>query len=318
MRFGFMYRRSPDHPDPMVFARRLEDLGFDSFWASETPNNRGPSMDTFAVLCYAAAATRSISLGSNVILLPLHHPAWVAKQWGTLDILSNGRTILGVGVAGEYPKQFEVFGIPKEQRGIRTDEGIQVIKNLWTEDLSSYHGEVFRFEGITMEPKPTSSPHPPIWVGGRPGGLEFDEEGQPRLKSRTAAMKRAALLGDAWCPYYMTIDMYRASVLQVKQYADNVGRDISQMVWGYNVHMWMRDSYDAALEEAAKRLRYGRNLSSRIEGYDLLGASKDIIRKIEGLADAGLNYLVLHNEAIEGQEDRTLQRFSEEVIPHFR
>ena len=198
LRFGGMYRRSKDHPDPMSFARRLEELGFDGFWAPETPTNRGPSMDTFAVLCYAAAATKRITVGSNVLLLPLHHPSWVAKQWGTLDILSGGRTVLCVGAAGEYPKQFEAVGIPKPERGKRTDEGIDVIRNLWTEEVSTYHGEMFRFEGITREPKPVAKPHPPIWVGGRPGGIEFDLQGNRHFKSRTAAIMRAAERGDGW------------------------------------------------------------------------------------------------------------------------
>ena len=119
LKFGGMYRRSKDHPDPMSFARRLEELGFDGFWAPETPTNRGPSMDTFAVLCYAAAATKRITVGSNVLLLPLHHPSWVAKQWGTLDILSGGRTVLCVGAAGEYPSSSK----PSASRSLNAGKG---------------------------------------------------------------------------------------------------------------------------------------------------------------------------------------------------
>ncbi|MYI83413.1 MAG: LLM class flavin-dependent oxidoreductase, partial [Chloroflexi bacterium] len=157
---------------PGEFARRLEELGFDGFWAGETPTNRDPSYDSFTTLCFAAAATSRITVGSDVLLLPLHHPGWVAKQFGTLDVLSNGRAILGVGVGGEFPKQFEGFGIPLNERGRRTDEGIEIIRSLWTEAESGYDSPRFRFEGITMEPKPVQQPHPPIWVGGRPGGIE--------------------------------------------------------------------------------------------------------------------------------------------------
>jgi len=114
--FGAFYSRSAELPDPAAFARRVEELGFDSFWAGETPTNRGPSLDAFTALCYAAAATRRITVGSDVLLLPLHNPVWVAKQFGTLDVLSNGRVILGAGVGGEFPKQFEAFGVPVGER----------------------------------------------------------------------------------------------------------------------------------------------------------------------------------------------------------
>src|SRR5262249_48768237 len=120
---------------PGEFAARLETLGFDAFFVGESPTMRGPLLDLFTVLAYAAAATSTLKVGSDVLLLPLHHPAWVAKQFGTLDVLSNGRTILGVGVGGDGagmgPKQFAGFQVPLSERGKRTDEGLEIIRSLW-------------------------------------------------------------------------------------------------------------------------------------------------------------------------------------------
>ncbi len=273
--------------------------------------------DTFTTLCFAAAATSRITVGSNVILLPLHHPAWVAMRWGTLDVLSKGRSILGIGAGGEYPKQFEAFGVRVENRGKQTDECLEVIKNLWTEPVSNYKGRFFQFDGITMG-KPFNKPHPPIWVGGRPGGIELDSQGKPRYKSKTGAMKRAAKYGDAWCPYYMTVETYRDSRDQVKSYAKEIGRDISKMVWALYTHIWIRDSYEEALRAAAGKMRYGRDLAKKIEGYDILGTPKDIIPRIEKYAEAGVDHLILNVHAPPGQVYNHLKVLAEEIVPHFQ
>lgn len=304
--------------DPIRFAQRIEELGFDSLWVPESPTNRNPSLDAFSVLCYAAAATERIRLGTNVLLLPLHHPVWVAKQWGTLDRLSHGRTILGIGLGGEFPKQFEAFGIPVSERGRRANEAIEVIKALWTQAEVDFHGRCFQFDGIVMDPKPLQQPHPPIWVGGRPGGTEVGPDGKPRFKSRTASLVRAARYADGWCPYYMAPDSYRESVVQVKEYAASLGRDISQMAWSYNTRIWIRESYEAALNEAKARLRYGRDLGNRVEGFDILGTARDTIAKIQKFADAGVQHLVLSVEASDDELDDHLVRLATEIVPHFR
>ena len=318
IKFGAFYMRSGALPNPGEFARRLEDLGFDGFWTGESPTNRGPSFDTFTTLCFAAAATSRITVGPDVLLLPLHHPAWVAKQFGTLDVLSGGRLVLAVGVGGEYAKQFEAFGIPVNQRGRRTDEGIEVIKNLWTEAESSYDGRYFQYHGITMEPKPVQQPHPPIWVGGRPGGMETGPDGKPRFKSKTGAMLRAAKYADGWDPYYMTPEMYRESVAQIKQFAQELGRDISGMQWALTTFWQMRDTYDEALEVAAGKARYGRDLSSRVSRYDILGNPRDVIKRLETYIDAGVRYFICNWSCAPEEVLTHVETIGKEVIPHFR
>ena len=308
---------------PGEFARRLEDLGFDGFWTGESPTMRGPSYDQFATLCFAAAATSRITIGSDVLLMPLHHPMWVAKQYGTLDVLSNGRAVLGVGVGGDGaglgPKQFEGFEVPISERGRRTDEGIEVVKSLWTEPLSSYHGRYFNYDDIAMEPKPVQTPHPPIWVGGRPGGTETGPDGQLRKKSATGAIRRAAKYADVWHPFYMTPEMYQDSVTQVRDHAAEIGRDISHMGWSLNTHWLMAKSYDDALDIAVKKLRYGHDMGrQRIARYDILGNAEDTIKRLGDFIDAGVRY-VLCQWSCEPEETLDhIEWIGKEVIPHFR
>ena len=303
---------------PGEFARRIEDLGYDGFFTGETPTNRGPSDDSFATVCFAAAATTRITVAPDVMLLPLHHPVWVAKQYGTLDRLSGGRALLAVGAGGEYAKQFEALGIPVSERGRRTDEGIDIIRSLWTDPESSYHGRIFNFDGITMEPQPLQRPHPPIWVGGRPGGVEIGPDGKPRRKSATGAIRRAAERGDGWDPYYMTPEMYRDSVTQIRDHATEIGRDISLMQWALTTFWLMRDSHAEALEAAKKKLRYGRDMSERIERYDILGSTADVIKRLETFIEAGVRYFIC-NWSCEPEEVLDhVDQIGKEVIPHFR
>ena len=320
--FGAFYNKDCG-VSPGEFARRIENLGFDGFFTSESPTMRGPSLDQFAVLSFAAAATSTLKIGSDVLLMPLHHPAWVAKQFGSLDVLSDGRAILGVGVggdgAGAGPKQFEGFEIPLSERGKRTDEGIEVVKSLWTEAESSYHGRYFNYDGVTMEPKPVQQPHPPIWIGGRPGGTETGPDGQLRKKSATGAIRRAAVHGDGWHPFYMTPEMYRDSVTQIREHAALIGRDISHMEWSLNTHWLMAPNHEEALDKATAKLRYGHaHARERIARYDILGNPEDCIKRLQDFIDAGVRYIVCQWSCEPEETLQHIEWIGKEVIPHYR
>lgn len=318
IRFGAFYPGQRGGIAPGEFARRAEDLGFDSVWAGEAPTNRGPIYDAFTTLCFLAATTSRIAIGADVLLLPLHHPSWVAKQFGTLDVISGGRSILGVGVGGQYAKQFEAFGVQVHERGRRTDEGIEAIKALWTQSPASYSGRHYTFEGIEMEPRPVQQPHPPIWVGGRPGGTEQGPGGKPRFKSKTAAMDRAAKYADGWDPFYMTPEMYRDSVSYIRRSAAKLGRDVSSIEWALTTHWLIRDSYDDALEQAAKRLRYGRDLAERVGRYDILGSPADIIKRLEQYVDAGVRHFICNWSCPPEEAAAHIETIARDVIPAFR
>ena len=187
-----------------TLAMRGEELGFDQVWIGDhivmpthiasaypysttgTPpfDATQPWCDPLSVLSYLAGCTQRIKLGTSVLILPYRDPVFTAKIVSTLDYLSGGRAILGVGV-GWMEEEFKALGLNTfPERGRVTNEYIRIFKELWTKDDPEFHGRYHQFSGIKFYPKPVQKPHPPIWIGGH----------------TPAALKRAARLGDGWLP----------------------------------------------------------------------------------------------------------------------
>lgn len=173
--------------------RSLEDAGFESVWTGEhlvvgnSPELPSfiqpefPILDTIATLAFAAAHTSHLKLGSGIILLAQRNPVVLAKELSSIDVLSNGRLIFGVGV-GYVKHEFDVIGVPYEERGARVDEYIKAIRALWTEDQPEFSGQFTRISGVQQKPSPMQIPHPPIVIGGM----------------SPAAYHRAIACGDGW------------------------------------------------------------------------------------------------------------------------
>jgi probable F420-dependent oxidoreductase len=181
--------------------REAEERGFESIWVAEhvvlfddyesrypyAADGRFPGggdtglLEPLTALTYLAAVTHRIRLGSGICLVPQRNPVYTAKQVVDLDCLSGGRVDFGIGV-GWLREEFEAVAMPFAQRGARTDEYLQVMRSLWTDEVSSFEGEHYTLPACRMYPKPVQRPHPPIHVGGE----------------STAAMRRAARHGDGW------------------------------------------------------------------------------------------------------------------------
>src|ERR671927_251261 len=192
--------------------RMADELGFDSVWCNDhvaVPSgqegggepaygaaygeDRGQHIyEPLIVLAYLAAVTRRVMLGTSVYLLPLRNPVLAARQAVSLDQLSDGRLVLGVGV-GWLESEFAALGVPYRERGSRTDEAIAVLKASWGPDSAEFHGRHHSFTSVEFLPKPVQRPHPPLWIGGR----------------SDAAVRRAARAGDAWHPSHLTVDELR-------------------------------------------------------------------------------------------------------------
>lgn len=181
--------------------REVEDRGFESIWVPEhvvlfdeyassypySPDGRFPAgadsgmLEPLGALTYLAAVTDRVRLGTGICLVPQRNPVYTAKAVTDLDSLSGGRVDFGVGI-GWLREEFEAVAMPFERRGQRADEHLAVMKSLWTEEVSEFHGELYDLPPCRMYPKPIQQPHPPIHVGG-----ESD-----------AALRRAARLGQGW------------------------------------------------------------------------------------------------------------------------
>jgi probable F420-dependent oxidoreductase len=218
MEFGVclpQYGREVTLGDLKAVAEDAEALGFDSVWVSDhvvTPEHLqagiGPIFfDAFVVLSHVSALTRRVKLGTTVMVTPYRNPLVAAKIIASLDSLSGGRVILGVGTGGA-PDEFAALGIPESQRGARTDEYLAAMIELWTNDPSGFQGRYVSFDGVRFAPKPAQRPHPPIWVGGR----------------SDAALRRAARFGQAWHPTHMRVDALRERMSRLAELSTKFGR----------------------------------------------------------------------------------------------
>ena len=233
MRFGVALPQfGPRARDPAV-RERIRDvavaadrLGYDVAWSAEhlifpaairTPYPYGgrapfdvtdPVLDVASTLAYVAALTTRVRLGTSVIVLPYHHPIALAKALATVDVLSNGRLLLGVA-GGWLREEFELLGVPFGQRGARTDEYLDLIKRLWTDERVSFRGRFFSLDDAAFFPKPVQRPHPPIWVGG----------------DSPPALRRVARVGDGWLAVPRDLDHLAAGIDTIRRAAHAAGRD---------------------------------------------------------------------------------------------
>src|SRR5215813_12842496 len=146
-------------------ARSVEGAGFDSIWVGDHVSFYVPILESLTLLSFVAAVTDRVRLGTGVYLLPLRHPTTTAKVAATLDLLSGGRLVLGVGVGGEFPPEFRACGVPVAERGSRANEAIGLLRRLWTESGVTHEGRHFQIGPVSIDPKPVQAGGPPILVG---------------------------------------------------------------------------------------------------------------------------------------------------------
>jgi probable F420-dependent oxidoreductase len=227
MDIGVTARASSNSVDPAELARRAEELGFESFWLPEHPilpvhttsryggtpdGSIPPSMadigDPLIALSMAAAATSTIKLGTAISLVPEHNPLLHAKQIATLDRISNGRFLFGIG-AGWLQEETEIMGGDFRRRWSQTREHILAMKQLWTREEAEFHGSFVDFPAVRCSPKPVQSPHPPVYLGGFAANV----------------FKRVVEYGDGWMPVRVDEEQVRMGRSTLDELAEAAGRD---------------------------------------------------------------------------------------------
>ena len=291
------------------WAHKLEEAGLEYVSAGEhimrgnPPQATGLSLQTLSV---AAGATSRIRLVTGIVLTPLYHPVMLAKLAGTLDVASGGRLTLGIGIGGEFPVEFDALGVPVKERGARTNESLQVIRRLWTEQKVRHQGRFYQFDDVTLSPPPTQQPHPPIWVSGR----------------REAAMRRAARLGDGWFPYFYSPPQYRDSVARIGGFAAEAGRDMADFQWGHLAFISIADTVEQAAETSAARLggRYGSHeqMMSVVGSYCVLGPVQTCIERLAEYIEAGARHIIFSWHTRAGDIDRQIALTTQQIIPALR
>jgi probable F420-dependent oxidoreductase len=283
-------------------ARLADELGFDSIWCNDHlaiagapepdaepayvaayAEQRGQNVyEPLIALAYLAAVTSRVLLGTSVYLLPLRNPVLAAKQAVSLDRLSEGRLVLGVGV-GWLAGEFAALGVPYRQRGSRTDEAIAVFKALCVEDSAEFYGRHHRFAGVEFLPKPHQRPHPPLWIGGR----------------SDAAMRRAARAGDAWHPSHLSTDELRRRVPELRAECERAGRPP-----------------DEVTVTTRRKVVLGPSPADADPGRLLQGGAGAIAATVAELEQIGVSHLVVELPgSSEAELLENLDWFGREVLP---
>jgi probable F420-dependent oxidoreductase len=288
--------------DELVHLVELVDrAGFDSIWVGDHIAFAIPILDPLLQLAQAAVASRRLLLGTGVYLLPLRHPGPVAKQVSTLDHLSEGRLIFGVGVGGEFPREYALAGVPLEERGARLSEGIAVLRKLWSGEKVAHEGRFYPFPEVQMLPPARQAGGPPIWCGGRSDG----------------ALKRTGRLADGWMSYVVTPEMYRKSLEAIGAAVDASGRKLTRFGTSHLLFTRLDDTYEQALDAATETLsvRYAMDFRKAAIRYCALGPGPQIVERIREFHAAGVRHLVLDLVGPYEQRFTQIERVAAEVLP---
>ncbi|PYM39376.1 MAG: LLM class F420-dependent oxidoreductase [Candidatus Rokuibacteriota bacterium] len=291
------------HPPAVqwALARRAEALGFESLWTGDHVSFHLPLYESLTLLASYASITTRIRIGSAVYLLALRHPTIVAKITATLDVLSGGRFVFGVGVGGENPKEFEASGVPHRERGARVDEGIEVLRALWRDTPATFKGRFTSFDAVSIDPKPVQPGGPPIWVGGR----------------SDAALARAGRVGDGWVAYVVTAERYRQSLEKIRAAADRAGRSLDGFARAHLAFITVGGDFETARQTWVSRLseRYSQDFGPLAERYGVIGTPAQCRETLEKFIDAGCDYFILNPIGDPGQTGPQIEAIAADILP---
>ena len=303
IRFGsFLSLHQPQ--EQFAIARRVDALGFDSIWTGDHVSFHTPLYESLTLLATYAGITSRVKLGAGVYLLALRQPTVAAKITSTLDALSGGRLIFGVGVGGENPKEFEACGIPHKERGARVTEGIDVVRALWRDSPASFKGRVTQFEGVSIDPKPVHKPAPPIWIGGR----------------SDAALARAGRQGDGWISYVVQAERYKQSVAKIETAAAAAGRSLDGFVKAHLPFITVGKDYESAERAWVDRLstRYAQDFAPLAKKYGIIGTPEQCAEQLQRFIEAGCSYFALNAICDVADEAEQIETYAAEIFPKFR
>jgi len=281
------------------FALEAETLGYDSLWLQERILCDFAMLEPVTLLSYVAALTTKLKLGTSVILLTLRNPLQLARAYASLDCISGGRAIMGVGLGGgQLGSHEEIFGYRREGRVTRFTEAVQVMKLLWTESKASFHGKYWNFDNVAMEPKPAQKPHLPLWFGGH----------------HENALKRAVQHGDGWMGAgSSSSNAFVRESATIRRFLDEDKREPAGFGCGKRVYL----AVDNDKGRAEKRIREW--FARRYKNGDLgprvcvWGGSAECTEKIQELVKAGARHIVF-NPMFDEMEH--LEICAREIMPH--
>lgn len=300
MKFGVTIPNNWGIEDPhkvLDFGPMAEALGYDSVWVMDHLFNNGyirerlddkPYYHPLATLSHLSATTQRVVLGTSVLVLPYHNPIELAKYAASLDQMSGGRVILGVGV-GAMREEFEALGVPFRQRGALTNECIAVMIELWTNADPRYESSRWQFADLKFSPKPFQQPYIPLWIGGASPG----------------AKKRAATVGNGWHPSGLSPEAFSLGRQEVLKLATEAGRDAASLTMSVRVEVEAHGAPSSTRVQDRARFP-GDNLDEMIAG-------------ITAYQDSGVEHVILAlNTGDINRISELMQNIARQVMPQFR
>jgi len=293
------------------FCRTVEKMGYDSIWCPERLVTAPPLYNTSwyepLITLSVLSTVTNLKIGTSVLILPLRNPATVAKQIATLDVLTGGRLILGVGI-GWNQKEFEVCGVKMEERAERFEEMLKIIKTLWKEGKASFKGKYWSFEDIELEPKPLQKPHPPILIGG--GMKTYDKPAK-----LDKILKRAVTLGDGWIGFTgTTIEQLKTTISILRKHLKELKREdekfiICQQKWTY---IYETGAESMAKKDVAKVLGIDFDKAKNLQ---LISEKKEFKEKVKKFLSAGITHFNILPLKIDYE---LLEFFASEIVPDYK
>ena len=306
MEIGISIPRIPDVPGLKRFVEMAETLGFESVLAGDhivlptagtnqypytadgsfsRPSSE-PFLETMTLLGYLAAFTDRIKLGSTVIILPYRNPVVQAKMFASLDVLTGGRIICGVGV-GWLEKEFEILGLDYHQRGAMTDEFLGIMQALWRQANPEFHGKYYDIDGIQFEPKPIQQPGIPVWVGGH----------------TKAALRRTAKYGSCWHTTRQTPEFVAENLPYLRDRIKKEGRELSEVT--------------VSLKRSLHFTDMGMNEGGYVRsGGSLVASTREVLEDLHACQEIGIDQLT-YDFRVETVPDciKVMEHIAEHILP---
>jgi probable F420-dependent oxidoreductase len=295
---------SSDQRSVAAEASAAEAVDYDGVAIGEHLFFHGPVTNAFVSLAAAAGATSRIRLLSSLTVLPLYPAALAAKLATTLDQVSNGRFDLGVGIGGEYPKEFVAAGVQVADRGARADEALTLLKALWSGRAVEFDGRFSRVPGLALAPGPLQDGGPPVWLGGR----------------SAAAIRRAGRHADVWMPYMYTPEQLASSLAEVRAAAEQAGRDPSAVRGAVFCWGGVDESAGESRREVVEAVSaiYQQDFSPLADRYLLHGDPDRVLARAREYADAGAETVVFSPVGEGARRRKIVEEFTRSVLPRLR
>ena len=312
-------------------ARDLIDLStaaeasgaFDTLWVGDSLLAK-PRLESVTLLSTLAGVTRRVRLGVGCMATFVHRqPILFAQQWASLDVLSEGRAWLAVCLGGPNEQsaaqalEHTVMGVQAAERVVRLEEGIVILRKLFEEPKASHAGTFYRFENVTLQPRPVQKPVP-IWIASNPTGLTWKGGASASEAVVERSFRRVARHADGWMTNKLSPSEFAAQFGRVQAMAKDEGRDPSTLGSALYHNINLNEDRHAALEESKKFLDtyYTTSFSAKfVEQWTVAGSPKDCVAQLRAYFDAGLGHMALRLTSWDQQGQ--FARFINEVAPAF-